>query len=131
MPSWLSHWLCCNASSWAQDVWLNIGEECSIKSVIKVVISDSLHKVLKSHRNKMGVIYACSAILTSVMDYLVEYSLVHWYQQYNQVLGLPQRHCGDDQVGTLFSWLHIYYAHLASERSEHSVRHGSLICKIK
>ena len=35
MPSWLSHWLCCNASSWAQDVWLNIGEECSIKECNK------------------------------------------------------------------------------------------------
>ena len=39
---------------------------------------------------------------------------------------LPQSHSGDNQEGTLFSWLHIYYAHLASVRFEHSVCHGSL-----
>ena len=44
-----------------------------------------------------------------------------------QVLELPQSHCGDNPEGTFFSWLHIYYAHLASVRSEHSVFRGSLM----
>ena len=40
---------------------------------------------------------------------------------------LPQSHCRDNREGTLFSWLHIYYAHLASVRFEHSVCRGSLM----
>ena len=44
-----------------------------------------------------------------------------------QVHELPQSHCGDNREGTLFSWLHIYYAHLASVRFEHSVCRGSLM----
>ena len=35
-------------------------------------------------------------------------------------------HCGDNQESTLFSWLDIYYAHLASVGFGHSVCHGSL-----
>ena len=38
-----------------------------------------------------------------------------------QVHELPQSHCGDNREGTLFSWLHIYYAHLAFVRFEHSI----------
>ena len=34
-----------------------------------------------------------------------------------QVHELPQNHCGDNRVGTLFLCLHINYAHLASVRS--------------
>ena len=44
-----------------------------------------------------------------------------------QVHELPQSHPGDNQEGTLFSWLHIYYAHLASARFKHSVCPGSLM----
>ena len=44
-----------------------------------------------------------------------------------QVHELLQSHCGDNQEGTLFSWLHIYYAHLAFVRFEHSVCCGSLM----
>ena len=44
-----------------------------------------------------------------------------------QVHELPQSDCGDNREGTLFSWLHIYYAHLASVRFEHSVCRGSLM----
>ena len=44
-----------------------------------------------------------------------------------QVHGLPQGHCDDNREGTLFSWLHIYYARLASVRFEHSVCRGSLM----
>ena len=32
---------------------------------------------------------------------------------------LPQCHCGDDREGTLFSWLHVFHARLASVRFEH------------
>ena len=39
----------------------------------------------------------------------------------------PQSHCRDNQEGTLFSWLHTYYAHLASVRFEHSVCCGPLM----
>ena len=44
-----------------------------------------------------------------------------------QVHELPQSHCGDNREGTLFSRSHIYYAHLASVRFEHSVCRGSLM----
>ena len=44
-----------------------------------------------------------------------------------QVHELPQSHCGDNRKDTLFSWLHIYYAHLVFVRSEHSVCRGSLM----
>ena len=44
-----------------------------------------------------------------------------------QVLEVPQSHCGDNWEGTLFSWLHTYYVHLASMRFEHSVCRGSLM----
>ena len=44
-----------------------------------------------------------------------------------QVHKLPQSHCGDNQEGTLFLWLRICYAHLASVRFEHSVCHGLLM----
>ena len=44
-----------------------------------------------------------------------------------QVHELTQSHCGDNREGTLFSWLHIYYAHLVSVRFEHSVCRGSLM----
>ena len=37
------------------------------------------------------------------------------------------KHCDDNREGTLFSWLHIYYVHLASVRFEHSVYHESLM----
>ena len=40
---------------------------------------------------------------------------------------LPQYHCGDNREGALFSWLHIYYAHLVFVRFEHSVCRGSLM----
>ena len=44
-----------------------------------------------------------------------------------QVHELPQSHCGDNWKGTLFSWLHLHYAYLASVRFEHSVCCGSLM----
>ena len=47
-----------------------------------------------------------------------------------QVHELSQSHCGDNQEGTSFSWLHIYYTHLASVRFEHSVCRGSLMTTI-
>ena len=47
---------------------------------------------------------------------------VAWLQQCSscaQVHELPQSHCGNNREGTLFLWLHIYYACLASVRFEH------------
>ena len=38
-----------------------------------------------------------------------------------QVHVSPQSHCGDNPEGTLLSWVHIYYARLASVRFEHCV----------
>ena len=44
-----------------------------------------------------------------------------------QVYELPQSQCSDNREGTLFSRLHIYYAHLASVRFENCVCGGSLM----
>ena len=44
-----------------------------------------------------------------------------------QVHELTQSHYGDNQEGKLFSWLHIYYTHLAYVRFKHSVFRGSLM----
>ena len=44
-----------------------------------------------------------------------------------QVNELPQRHCGDSWEGTLFSWLHIYYAYFTSVQFEQSGCYGSLM----
>ena len=44
-----------------------------------------------------------------------------------QVHELPQSHCDDNQESSLFSWLPICYAHLASERFEHFMFCGSLM----
>ena len=44
-----------------------------------------------------------------------------------QVHELPQNHWVDNRDDTLFSWLHIYYAHLSTVRFEHSVCRGSLM----
>ena len=44
-----------------------------------------------------------------------------------QVHEFPQSYCSDNQDATEFSWLHVYYVHLASVRYEHSVYHGSLM----
>ena len=39
---------------------------------------------------------------------------VFGYIMYGCHKKLPQSHCGDDQEGTLFSWLHIYYTQIVS-----------------
>ena len=41
-----------------------------------------------------------------------------------------KNHCGDNWEGTLFSCVHIYYAHLASVRFEHSVCRESLMTNV-
>ena len=45
---------------------------------------------------------------------------------------MPQSHCGESREDTLFTWLHICYAHHASLRFEQSICRGSLmtICMI-
>ena len=61
-------------------------------------------------------------------DFVAIHALGHMmYGSCAQVHELPQSHCGDNREGTLFAWFHIYYAHLASVRFEHSVCHGSLM----
>ena len=47
-----------------------------------------------------------------------------WHTSCAQVLELLQSHFGHDSEGTLFSWLHMCYAHLASTRSNHFVCRG-------
>ena len=71
--------------------------------------------------------------IITLLTWLVEHSLVNWYQQYvsvhvsfSQVHKFSQFHFVDNQVGILFLLLHVYYAHLASVRFEHSVCLGSL-----
>ena len=44
-----------------------------------------------------------------------------------QVHELKQSHCRTNWEATLFSWLHIYYAHLASVRFKHFLCRGSLM----
>ena len=95
------------------------------------------HRVLKSPRSKMSVIYmqsckhcdhlhyapcvACWILFGSLVPAVCNCSSCA------QVYELPQSHCGDNREGTLFSWLHIYYAHLDSVRFEPSVCRGSLM----
>ena len=45
----------------------------------------------------------------------------HDCRTYAQVHELHRRHCSDNQEGRLFSQLRIYYVHLTSLGSEHSV----------
>ena len=40
---------------------------------------------------------------------------------------LQESHLADNQEGALFSWLHVYYVHLASVRFQHLVCCGSLM----
>ena len=73
----------------------------------------------------------CICILYIFTERIVSLNLAN-VKPYNrtscaQVHELRQSHCGDDRKSSLFSWLHIYYAHLASVRFEHSVCRGSLM----
>ena len=64
------------------------------------------HRVLKSHKRKMGVIYMQSWKYCA----LPVITTMAWCAQVHE---LPQSHCGDNREGegTFFSWLHryIYY----------------------
>ena len=57
----------------------------------------------------------------------IMYITVHNRTSSAKMHELQQSHCGDNREGTLFSRLHIYYAHLASVRFEHYVCCGSLL----
>ena len=48
-----------------------------------------------------------------------------------QVHELPQSHYGDSREGTLFSRIHIHYAHHASVKCEHYVCHESLMTQAR
>ena len=45
----------------------------------------------------------------------------------SQLQELPQNHCDDNREVILFSWLHIYYPHLAFVGLEHFMWGGSLM----
>ena len=62
----------------------------------------------------MIYIYICICICICIYIYIYIYIVHELPQSYNR-------------EGTLFSWLHVNYVHLASVRYEHSVCHGSLI----
>ena len=81
------------------------------------------HRVLKSHRWKMSLIacLACWALFVSLVPAMCNRT------SSTQVHELPESHCGDNREGTLFLWLHIYYAHFVSVRFEYSVCHGLLM----
>ena len=85
------------------------------------------HRVLKSQRSKMGIIKAPCLVCWALFGSLAP-AMCH-HKSFSQVLvhELPQSHCSDNQEGTLFSWLHIYYMNLASVRLEHSLCRGSFI----
>ena len=50
-------------------------------------------------------------LVKSTLGFLVP-AMCNW-TSCAQVHELPQNYCGDNRGGVLFSWLHIYYAHLA------------------
>ena len=59
----------------------------------------------------------CALLVSS--QWLCGNSCTWWLMSHTscaQVNELPQSHCGDNREGTFFSWLHIYFAHLASVR---------------
>ena len=65
-----------------------------------------------------------------VISGMAFWQLIHlgtWCTSYAQVHELLQSYCGDNCEGTLFSWLYIYYVHLASLGFELSLCRGSLM----
>ena len=46
---------------------------------------------------------------------------MHNFTSWSQVHELPRSHCSDNQESILFSWLHIYYTHLASLNFQNSM----------
>ena len=160
MPSQLSpQWLCGNSCTWhmmySYILLVPMNQRVLNKQSKERNISGhkwfTTHRVHKSHRSKIGVIYmqlwkqyALPVITTIALWQLIHLStwclpcvhhlmcISHVYVTSNctscvQVNDLPQSYCGDNQEGTLSSWFHIYYTRLASVRFEHSVCHGSLI----
>ena len=80
-----------------------------------------------------GVVWLWHSLVNSTMTLWQLMHLSTWVAtkpSCAQVHELPQSHCGDDREGTLFSWLHINYAHLVSVRFKHSVCRGSLMTTI-
>ena len=67
------------------------------------------HRVLRSLRSKMSIIYMQSwnNVPSGLSpEWLCGYSCT--WASCAQVYELPQSHCGDNQECTLFSWLHTY-----------------------
>ena len=71
------------------------------------------YRVLKSHRNKMGVILCnhennVPSQLSSQLPCGNSCTWAYLGTSCAQVYELPPSQCGDNREGTLFSWLHIY-----------------------
>ena len=78
----------------------------------------------------LHLVHSIKYMVYLLLQCLLLYLFFHWYQQYVTEHHVPKWmscHCDDNREDTLFSWLHIYYGHLASVRFEHSVSRESLI----
>ena len=56
---------------------------------------------------------------------------MHNFTSWSQVHELPRSHCSDNQESILFSWLHIYYTHLASLNFQNSMWCRSIMIPYK
>ena len=115
---------------------IRIWESLQILSIYIHFISghkwSTTHRVLKSHRSKMSVIYIRNhekkcALVPGLSPTMALWQLMHlgtWCTSCTscaQVHELPQSHCGDNREGTLFSWLRIIYL-LYAEKKLKSVK---------
>ena len=66
-------------------------------------------------------IYTYTKLLTCIVCLQSSFTGVKWLLWFMKTMCPPSCHCGDNREDTLFSWIHIYYARLASVRFEHSV----------
>ena len=111
MPCRLSpQWICGNSCPWAHDVQLHIA---GTKALCMLWITyDHLCYVL---------CFACWALFGSLGPGLCNvHCVLNCMSGHKTIVAITGRaHCFHD--GTLFSWLHVYYVHLASVRFEQPV----------
>ena len=85
------------------------------------------HRVFKSHKSRMGI-YVIMKTMCPLgyhqNGFMATHALGHMMYGYKLLVPMNQR---VPKSWALFSWLHIYYAHLAFVRFEHSVCCRSLI----
>ena len=91
---------------------------CILLYIIYIIIIFIIYVYLTSVRFERSVCHgSLMTTYITLIAWFVEQSFVHWYQQcvtVHQVHELPQNHFDDNWEGTLFSWLHVYYAHCTS-----------------